>query len=150
MRSASSSPAASKTGSDSAMSASSSAAAPVVDSLWSRCSASWIRPHSSPDPIAGRGRARHDRLRAAQRLFSLAVPRERVDQVGLEAEVQLACRDKVGGALQEAGGAAEVEPPQRTATGRGEALAGCLREAVVRALPELQPVAHRLLEVVAE
>ena len=107
-------------------------------------------PAQLADPVAGRGGARHDRPSAAQSLVPLPVPRERVDEVGLEAEVELPGRQEVGRALQEAGRAAEVGPRQRTATGRGEALAGRVGEPVGHALPELQPKAHCLLEVVAD
>src|SRR5690242_9052488 len=102
------------------------------------------------DPIAGGGGARDDRARAAESFLSLSVPGKRVDQVGLEAEVELAGRDEVGRALQEACCAGEVEPAQGAAARSGETLSSFRGERAVCALSELRAVAHGLFEVEAE
>ena len=92
-----------------------------------------------------------DRPRAAQRLgFARASPGERVDEVGLEADVELRWRHQRSGALEQAGCRAEVEPAQRAAACGGQALSSGGHERVVGGLTQLPPIADGLLEVVAE
>src|SRR5919197_3345955 len=82
--------------------------------------------------------------------FSLLPPRERVEEVELESQVELVGRNQSGGPLEEAGRGLEVEPRQRSAACGGEALLRSCHQRLVRRLAQLFPVASGLLEVVSE
>ena len=100
--------------------------------------------------VTGNRGALGKRIRLPKSLAALAFFVEGVDEVGLEADVDLGRGHERQGPLDQADGGSVVLPDRRSAAGGGQAPPGRAGQLVVEGHPELGAVEAGLLEVVAE